>query len=421
MTLTRAAFGIQGNRLNGLLGWVTSVCFEALNTVFGVFAIAALLPVLGWHAKTGGKVVALVVVFFLSAAIAVLGHATMVWFQRLFAILLTAVLVVVFFDTVGGVNWSAGPAQPLSTRETIGAFLVGTAVIASGPLSYLFNASDWPRYLPSRTPSRSIFWTTLWSSSLIAAFLGFMGVILSSRGDMSDPVAGLKPLVPEWLFVLYAIAAVGGAVANNVITFYASGLTLQSVGVPLRRYQATMLDTSVATVLVVYVVFISDSFLTDVNDFLSLLLVWIAPFGGVWLVDGQLRRWSYDPVDLHAVHAGSAGRYWGFHGVNVKGLVSMLVGAGVCLLTVNSPILQGPLSKALAGSDLTWILGLPVAGACYYVLARDDVRATADVPASHVREARALNEAAVIHEGLAPRHATGLPASALPGAEVTDT
>ena len=80
-----------------------------------------------------------------------------------------------------------------------------------------------------------------------------MGVILSSRGDMADPVAGSKPLVPEWLFVLYAIAAIGGAVANNVITFYASGLSLQSVGVPLRRYQATMLDTLVATVLVVYV------------------------------------------------------------------------------------------------------------------------------------------------------------------------
>jgi nucleobase:cation symporter-1, NCS1 family len=410
MTITRAAFGVQGNRFNGLLGWVTSVCFEALNTVFGVFAIAALLDVLGWHNQTGGKLIALVVVFFLSAMIAVLGHATMVWFQRLFAILLTVVLVVVFFDTVGGVNWSAGPATPLTTTAAIGAFFVGAAIIASGPLSYLFNASDWPRYLPSKTSSRSIVCTTLWSSSLIAIFLGFMGVILSSRGDMTDPVAGLRPLVPEWLFIVYAIAAVGGAVANNVITFYASGLTLQSVGVPLRRYQATMLDTTVATALVIYVVFVSSNFLTDVNDFLSFLVVWIAPFGGVWLMDGQLRKWSYDPIDIHGVQAGAAGRYWGWHGINIKGFAAMFIGAGVCMLTINSPVYQSSISKALNGADLTWILGLPVAALCYYVLARDDVRATAAVPASHLAQAQALSETAVVHEGLIP-HPGGMPAA----------
>ena len=406
MTLTRAPFGIQGNRLNGLLAWITSVSFEALNTTFGVLAIAALLPVLGWHnGGTAGKIIALVVVFFLSALIAVLGHATMVYFQRIFAVLLSLVMIVVFFYTIGGVNWSAGPAHPLSTSATIGAFLAGTAVIASGPLSYMFNCSDWPRYLPGKTSSRSIFWNVLWSSSGIAIFLGFMGVILSSRGDMSNPVAGLQHLIPEWLFILYAIAAVGGAVANNVVTFYASGLTLQSVGVPLKRYQATMCDMTVATVLVIYVVFISSNFLTTVNDFLSLLLIWIGPFAGVWLIDGMLRRWSYDPIDIHGVHAGAAGRYWGWHGINVKGMVSMLVGAVVCLLTINSPILQGPISKQLSGSDLTWILGPVIAGGLYFVLARADVRATAAVPESHRSQAARLGEAGAVHEGLLPAEA----------------
>jgi nucleobase:cation symporter-1, NCS1 family len=401
MTLTRAAFGVQGNRLNGVFAWLTSVGFEALNTVFGVFAVAALLPVLGWHSgATAGKIIALVVVFFLSAVVAVLGHATMVWVQRVFAIMLTVVLVVVFFYTIGGVNWSAGPEHPLSATATVGAFFAGAAVIASGPLSYMFNCSDWPRYLPSRTSSKSLIWTVLSSNLGIVLLLGFMGVILSSRGDMSNPVAGLTSLIPKWLFILYAIAAVGGAVANNVVTFYASGLTLQSVGVPLRRYQATMLDTSVATVLVIYVVFISSSFLTDVNDFLSLLLIWIGPFGGVWLIDGALRRWSYDPVDIHTIRAGS--RYWGWRGINVKGLVAMLAGAVVCVLTINSPILHGPVSTALSGADLTWVLGPVVAGTIYYFLARGDVRATTGVPAAHLAQARAMGEEVAIHEGLLP-------------------
>jgi nucleobase:cation symporter-1, NCS1 family len=415
MTLTRAAFGVQGNRFNGVLGWVTSVSFEALNTTFGVLAVAALLPVLGWHnGGTAGKIIALVLVFFFSALIAILGHATLVYFQRIFAILLTLVMVVVFIYTVGGVNWSAGPAHPLSTAATFGAFMAGTAVVASGPLSYMFNCSDWPRYLPGKTPSKSIFWNVLWSSSGIAVFLGFMGVILSSRGNMSNPVAGLESLIPQWLFIIYAIAAVGGAVANNVITFYASGLTLQSVGIPLRRYQATMCDMTVATLLVIYVVFISTNFLTDLNNFLSLLLIWIGPFAGVWLVDGTLRRWAYDPVDIHAIKAGSDGRYWGWHGINTKGFVSMLAGAVVCVLSIDSPILEGPISKAFSGADFTWVLGPIVGGAVYYGLARNDVRASAAIPPEHLAQARRMGEAVAIHEGLVPdeHHPHAEPAAA---------
>ena len=79
--------------------------------------------------------------------------------------------------------------------------------------------------------------------------------------------------------------------ANNVITFYASGLTLQSVGIPFAVTRQRCATCTVATILVIYVLFISTNFLTDVNDFLSLLIIWIAPFGGVWLIDGMLSRW----------------------------------------------------------------------------------------------------------------------------------
>jgi hypothetical protein len=40
------------------------------------------------------------------------------------------------------------------------------------------------------------------------------------------------------------------------------------------------------------------------------------------------------------------------------------------VLTIDSPILHGPVSKTLNGADLTWILGPVVAGAVYFVLAR---------------------------------------------------
>src|SRR5919206_717839 len=39
MTFTRATFGLLGNRPNAVLAWVASVAFEAINTIFGVYAL----------------------------------------------------------------------------------------------------------------------------------------------------------------------------------------------------------------------------------------------------------------------------------------------------------------------------------------------------------------------------------------------
>ena len=170
MTLTRAPFGIQGNRFNGVLAWVTSVSFEALNTVFGVFAVAALLPMLGWtDADTAGKIIALVVVFFLSAAIAVLGHATLVYFQRIFAVLLTVVARGRVLLHRGRRRLGRRPGGVAFDRRDdrgddgrCGHRRLGPALV---PLQRLRLVA-----LPAEpTPAKSIFWTVLFSASAIAA------------------------------------------------------------------------------------------------------------------------------------------------------------------------------------------------------------------------------------------------------------
>ena len=184
---------------------------------------------------------------------------------------------------------------------------------------------------------------------------------------MSDPIAGVKSFVPGWLFVLYILAAVGGSIANNVVAYYSSGLVLQAVGLPLKRYQATILDTLVSTAIVLYILFVKD-FITVLHDFVAVLIVWLAPFGAVWITDSIMRKWRYDARDIHDVSPRS--RYWGRHGVNVSAWVALLVGVAVCLLTINAPSLDGPLSKALDGADFTWTLGPLASAVVYWALCR---------------------------------------------------
>jgi NCS1 family nucleobase:cation symporter-1 len=368
MTFTRAVFGPLGNLPHAVLAWVASVAFEAINCIFGVYALLALMSYLGWeHPGDVGKVLSTVVVLGVSGLIAIYGHATMVYVQRFFAIALTLVLVLVLAYSVGGVDWSARGPGDLTSWEVVAAILAAGAVIASGPISYLFNGPDWVRYLPVRTPGRGVFWTVFLSSGVIALFLSVMGVLLASRGDMSDPVGGVEPFVPGWLYVLYILSAVGGSIANNVVAYYSSGLCLQSIGVPLKRYQATTLDTVVSGAIVLYILLVQD-FATVLHHFAAILVVWLAPFAAVWMTDGVMRRWRYDPDEIHDVTATSA--YWGWHGLNPRGWIALLAGVGVCLLTIHAPTLHGPVSEALAGADFTWTIGPLTSAVVYWALAR---------------------------------------------------
>jgi nucleobase:cation symporter-1, NCS1 family len=368
-TLARAAFGVRGNLPNALLSWASSVAFEVINTVFGVDALLALFDVLGWKGSgSPGKLVAVLLQLVLCGGIAVLGHATMVWFQRIFAALLGTALLLIIGFTVGKVDWAnaAMPHAHLTSSTTVAAVLTAAAAVSSNPMSFLFNGPDWVRYLPATTPARSIFRHVFWASFLPSLVMTLMGAYCATLGDMTDPVAGLRPFMPAWLFIIYTFAVVGGSVASNVPTYYSSGLSLQSIGLELHRYVATLLDVIVSTAIALYILFVQD-FSTALDNFISLLVVWVGPFGGVWICDGYLRGGKYDARAIHD-RRGAAGRYWGWRGLSPAGYLAIAAGMIVAALTMKSPLYNGPLATALGGADLSWILGLPVSMLAYWLL-----------------------------------------------------
>ncbi len=377
-TLARAAFGMRGNGPNALLSWLAAVSFEVINTVFGVEALLALFEACGWdHPGGAGKLAAVLLQLILCGGIAVLGHATMLWFQKIFAPLIGVSLLVVFAFAMLKVDWSQAVSARahLGSATAAGAVLTAAAVIASNPLSFLFNGPDWVRYLPSSTPGRSIFRHVFWSSFLSSLAVVAMGAICATVGDMSDPVAGMKPLVPAWLFIVYIVAVVGGSLANSIPTYYSSGLSLQALGIRLHRYTATLVDLVVATAVTLYIVFVQD-FSTALNDFIALLIVWVGPFGGVWIADGYLRGGRYDAGAIHSREQRSS-VYWGWRGCNLAGGTALIVGMVVAALAMKSPLYEGPIAHVLGGTDLSWVLGFPVSMLSYWGLTGSRVRAAA--------------------------------------------
>jgi len=161
---------------------------------------------------------------------------------------------------------------------------------------------------------------------------------------------------------------IGGSLANAIPTYYSSGLTIQAIGINVHRNVATAMDVVMSTAMALYVLFVQD-FSTALNNFVALLVVWVGPFGGVWICDAYLRRGK---LDFQAIHskAGAAGRYWGWYGYNPAGCIALLAGMVVAALTMRSPVYDGPIAIALGGTDLSWIVGFPVSALVYAALVK---------------------------------------------------
>ncbi|MEA2444577.1 MAG: nucleobase:cation symporter, family, partial [Thermoleophilales bacterium] len=159
------------------------------------------------------------------------------------------------------------------------------------------------------------------------------------------------------------------------------GLTLLALGIKLPRWKTIIIDCVIATALSVYAIFYKD-FTTAFTEFLSLMIIWIAPWCAVFLVDAILRRFQYSTSDLLAAQGGS---YWYSKGVNRAGFASFLLGAVATFFTTNAVRWQSPLSTdVLGGADLSIPVGMLVAGGAYYVLRRRQLAAQVEPVADRV-------------------------------------
>ena len=103
---------------------------------------------------------------------------------------------------------------------------------------------------------------------------------------------------------------------------YSSGVTLQAIGIPLKRWGCVLVDTVISGAVTALVIF-KGNFYTDLSGFLDYIVVWLGPWFGILLVDYLLRRGKYDSVSL-AERRG--GLYWRDGGFNWKALLALAAG-----------------------------------------------------------------------------------------------
>ena len=392
MVLGRAAFGVRGNKLPSAISWLLTVGWETVLMILATLATATVFDRLGWGGGTTTKVIALIVITGLTIAGGVMGFDLIMRLQTVITVV-TAVLTVMFIALVADkIHWHTVSAIPSGSTENLIGALVFT--MTGFGLGWVNAAADYSRYLPRRSSGRGVIGWTAFGSSIAPIFLLLFGLLLAgssaklSSAIAADPIGALTSLLPTWFLVPFAIVAVLGLVGGAVLDIYSSGLALLTLGLPVPRYIAALIDGTIMVLGTIYVVFIAGNFLGQFEGFLITLGVPIAAWCGIMLADIALRRRDYAEAELYS----PAGRYGDVRllpigvvvastvigwGLVTNGLASWLTWQGYLL----GPIGLGGKTGAWAFANLGVLVALAIGFVVTLVFTPSTVRAQESAPA----------------------------------------
>jgi NCS1 family nucleobase:cation symporter-1 len=358
LVLSRAAFGVLGNRFPAFLSWILTVGWETVLTILATLATATVFARLGWASGSLTKIIALVVVAALVIVGGVMGFRVIMRLQMIITVItgvLTLAFILLSTSHVDLATIMAVPAGP--PTAVIGAFVF---VMTGFGLGWVNAAGDYSRYLPRSASSTGVAGWTTFGASVAPVVLLVYGLLLAGSSESlntaiaADPIGALANLLPTWFLVPFVVVAVLGLVGASAMDIYSSGLSLLAVGLRLPRYAAALVDGVLMVVGTVYVVFFASDFIGQFMGFLITLGVPVAAWCGVMLADIALRRRGYAETDLFEPR----GRYGAYRGSAIGTLVVATV-LGWGLVTNASAgwlawqgYLLGPLG--LGGRDGAW-------------------------------------------------------------------
>ena len=356
MILSRATFGVKGNIVPGALSYLIFVGWETVLVSLATLATGTVFARLGNINHDLSLIIGFVIAVSLTVVGGVLGFSTIMRIQK-WLTLVTAVMTVVYIAlTIDGVNWQTVSAIKDGTSQGfVGALIFGITGIGLG---WVNSAADYSRYLPRTVSSKAVVGWTVLGASLVPIVLVIYGSALAgSSKELSDaiamdPIGALTTLLPTWYLIPFALVAVLGLVGGAILDLYSSGLTLVSIGLPVKRHVAASIDALIMLAGTIYIVWFAGNFFAPFQGFLITLGVPVAVWSAIFVADVIMRKNPYSETDLY----NAAGRYGAW---NKKSLALMALGSvigwGLVTNTFASWLSwQGYLLFLIGGRDGAW-------------------------------------------------------------------
>jgi NCS1 family nucleobase:cation symporter-1 len=353
IVFTRRIFGLRGSYLGAGLTLFLAIGWFAVDCVIAAQAGTQLFGG-GNRWLTFGLVILIAAI---SVAVAILGHQTIKVLEKYGALTFAALSVALFLLLAPQFHWNQGPTA--SGPDYPGAFVLGFMTCFALVASWYPFASDYSRYLPVSSSTRSV---TLWPLAGVALpmlLLGLFGLLLPTIDAKLAAGQGVLAVIsthaPGWVAVPFFIFVVVGEIWANYLDVYTAGLVSLAMGIRLERWQTALACGVLGTALAAYAVLVSDFHLAY-EDFLILTYLWAPAWAAVVLLSFFL--FDKRPRPRLAVLAWVAGTACSLVFVNYSNLFSNLFAA--------PSFFNDGLIRGLHGADISGLVSVAVAAAVYW-------------------------------------------------------
>jgi purine-cytosine permease-like protein len=238
-----------------------------------------------------------------------------------------------------------------------------TAIGVGWGISWVTWASDYSRFVPRTVSSKKVFWYSYAGLFVPTVWLAILGASIASVTQSADPAKLVTRVFGGVAAILVMLLVLHGPIATNILNVYSSALAAVSAGIKLSRRTLGVVAGIVGYGVTLYFVH-APNFAASFDNWMSSLVLWMSPWAGVVLADFYLVR--RQRIDVDQLYADPRTSIYG--DVNWVGILAFLLGlvAGWMFEFGLVGPLQGYISRHfLSGGDLSWLVGIVVAGGIY--------------------------------------------------------
>ena len=252
-------------------------------------------------------------------------------------------------------------------------FLLATSLSASWQIAYGPYVADYSRYLPRETSTLGVFAAVGLGSvigSQISMTFGVFAAALSGSQFEHHEVAYIVGLGSTGIAatLLFFCIAFGKMVVTS-LNAYGSFMSMATIvsgfrpGLRISMLHRLLYIVAMVGLSILLALIGRHSFLKSFESFILFLLMVFTPWSAINLVDYYFFTRSRYDVPALSDREGRYGRW------NLTGILIYGVGILVQMPFVSTAFYTGPLVATLGGADISWIVGLIVPAALYYVFA----------------------------------------------------
>jgi len=358
MVQTRGQFGSYGSLLVVVLVVVMYLGFFASNAVLGGHSLHGLFPALSINAG-------IVLVGLVSLLATIFGYRLIHGYARVMSYFSGSILLLTFIWMI----FITGLPENFMQRGSFNwpGFLGTLSIAALWQLAPY--VSDYSRYMPEGTGSRTAFWASYSGCCLGSILPMLLGVVVALCIEGDDIVGGIAAMTGSIGFLVLATLSIGVA-ATNSMNCYCGALSTITVGQTLFPKWSAGAGSRAIVALVLFSISLAlallgkDDFMVNYTNFILLLLYVLVPWTAINLVDYYLvMHGSYDVPSFFRRDGGIYGYF------NWTAVLCYFVGILVQVPFMATDLYSGYVARAMNGADISWLVGLVVISPLYYLLA----------------------------------------------------